>query len=516
MKSVHVFMFPFRFDKITGSPPKGGGVHDYYKEVDFDERTKIDGTLKAKLSESKWRYRSFAIESDTAYNEYSYFHDFVRDTLFNRGDFTQNRTSYYFEKEGTAGSYIIETEGKSYELDLGDISLHLFDTGVGILSFHLQNSRYDDLEDILLINDLGRRVYPQFVSRTDEDGKYWTDETKNTLLPQSITVRYGDIEVTERFEVGYDRAPKGIRLAKTITDTLGSLFFAEDPPGFFRIGHYLIRPIIDDRMFVLSWYGNNELADELTDKRYLDDERWYRYLFVDGRSFSIANPSMQEEIVKRSTYDRWVNNQTLYGVSRYSFVALTDRGWFSTNILRRHMESVYYQMTVLLLAQRASILRFSDEVTALSDLDGDAAQLSERTSVLYKNYIRFINKLYFREVSPQEQGIELYDMARRNMRIDEDVKDLDNEIAELHSYVSMLDEQRRNREMEKLSRLGYAFLPPTLMAGLLGMNVIPESWMNYPAMILTFVLIGCGTWWLAKRNDIDIVEIFRKKDSHGK
>jgi Mg2+ and Co2+ transporter CorA len=127
-------------------------------------------------------------------------------------------------------------------------------------------------------------------------------------------------------------------------------------------------------------------------------------------------------------------------------------------------------MAELCLLHRATVLSFSDEVTHVSNLIEKKKSKNrislEKIDDLYKHYILFINKIYFREVTAQEQGIEMYDMMQKIMRIPNDVKDLDKEIGELNHFAS-------KEEAHNLTRLATIFLIPTLIASLLGMNVIP-------------------------------------------
>ena len=53
-------------------------------------------------------------------------------------------------------------EEKEFKLNLDSISLTLFKTGVGILSYQLSNNNYKEFEEIIKINDFGRRIYPPF------------------------------------------------------------------------------------------------------------------------------------------------------------------------------------------------------------------------------------------------------------------------------------------------------------------------------------------------------------------
>jgi hypothetical protein len=195
---------------------------------------------------------------------------------------------------------------------------------------------------------------------------------------------------------------------------------------------------------------------------------------------------------------------TLFGVSRYSFVALSG-SWFGANRLEPHMRTMYFQMFTLLLAYRASILRFSNRVSELTlkeDESFDLQGLQKRVSQIYKDYINFENNLLFREVTAQEQGIEIYDQAMEVMQIDKQVKDLDVEIAELHTYVSMKAEELRNDRLETISKLGAVFLPPSLLAGVFGMNVFSfdqSPFVLFVAFVLMFVSAVLGFFAVSRK-----------------
>jgi len=164
-------------------------------------------------------------------------------------------------------------------------------------------------------------------------------------------------------------------------------------------------------------------------------------------------------------------------------------------------------MAELSLLQRATIISFSDEVTHVSDLvHSDEEKAIEKIEELYKHYILFVNKIYFREVTAQEQGIEMYDMMQRIMRIPEQVKDLDNEIAELNSFAAMIADKNEKKEMKTHTWLATIFLPAMAIAGLLGMNTMNSVFTNNPnANIIydysfwlstLFIIISTFIFWL--------------------
>jgi len=517
MYSFHYFLFPFRFDYLNKCIED---KHQFYKEVSFDERVykKIPFLLE-KLKENNWEYKPFNLNETKAYNEFVYFHDFVKDSLFNLDEIKDDiSTSYFFRKKLDNLKLFLNVKkfsgfDKIYELDLISITLRIFDTGIGILAFEIENNEYERKEDILNINEYFRRIYPPFVgdnfSFEEVNKKYMANfeikKDKDTIYSQNLENDFKDID-----------SFRGVKISPYILEILGKDIFTIDIKDE---KNFLIQPVIDERMFVMCWYGNDTLSylaskywyfkencnekklfekiecknKEIKHKKLMDF--WYEFLFVDANGKSIANKKMQKELLNKSTYLRWQEYGTLYGISRYSFVNFTtSEDSLKKNFayyLVENFKGVYYQLVVLVLAVRASVLRFSDEVTAISDLEV-SEDLYERVSNLYKNYLRFVNKLYFREISSQEQAIEIYEYFQKIMNLERDVKDLDNEISKLINYVYMIQEREENREMKKLTQVATILLPPSLVAGFFGMNVFGEGLTipsQYHLLIVIIIII---------------------------
>lgn len=460
MHSYHIFYFPFKWE-IKG-----------LKEKSFTERTNIRHLTPDRLSD--WlpieAQTLTKVEADELYNEKNYFYRFVHPVLYDEGE--ENPLLLHFKRREPQNPQnnviykIQKNKGKCYELNVDAINLNFYTTGVGMLSFYLRNEREDqkEPEDILNINQYGRRIYPPFIAdinRRIEIAEYIAIEGLH-----GVASKYK--EDFNEYDNRNDWKP-GRFIESLLFDLSDSLSF---------------EPIIDDRMFVNCWYGNETLSDNIKNGRLNEknagvspfndlDDFWYKYLFVDANSPTCANVALRKEIIQAQTYQRWQGEGTYYGVSRYSFVSLTNREWFSLNVSAIHMRTIYARMVELVIIQRASILKFSSEVTRVSklakgkDVDPD---LVDEISALYREYIRFVNQIYFREVTTQEQGIELYDLLSKTMRTEEYVKDLDREIEELHQYASMLDDKKRGKTTEALTKIATIFLPATLIAGLFGMN----------------------------------------------
>lgn len=528
--SIHSFMLPMRWDYL----PVGYTLEKGKEQFSFEERTDLSMFLECLLAQNThWKRKFFRINGDALnFNEFHYFHAYASRTMFDLEQQSEtaetiidnNKVMVYFEYDidPVIDKYIIKTDNKIYELNLTGISLHVYNSGVVILTINAENHVYDSVEDVLKINEYGRRIYPQFLSSEPPHthkakGAFLADEIIiDTVAAGKLSDDFGDYSAIKEREVhhhymGEFRRSFIVQTPKYIQGLFNSKFcFIQkyEKPQSIRLNL-----LTDDRMFFQSWYGNNafskslEIINNTTKKekegeveeeeieysqirfedtaykkmvrkrsypdynyQYVKNSNWYAYMFGDKNSPSIANNEMQQEHTEYHTYARWAGYGTLFGFTRDSFVAVSQN--IPTLIqnapnLRDQMKTMYYQMAVLSLAQRASVLRFSAEVACLADLalnDRDT-QLMRDVKVIYKNYIEFINKIYYREITPYIQGIEMYEKFQQVMGMAQRAKDLDQELEELFNYLQL-------EESEKLNKIAAAFLPVSLLVGVLGMSAL--------------------------------------------
>jgi hypothetical protein len=204
---------------------------------------------------------------------------------------------------------------------------------------------------------------------------------------------------------------------------------------------WLYDSFTDDRMFVVTFMINANIAKRLGKRMcgryvYESDDFWYRYIFLDGGSKGVENEEMQVQLIRDHTYPRWANYGTLYGMSRYSFVALcgVDDGGKFHEILYDQMMSMYYQLALVILFQRSMLLKFSHDVRKL-DLNNPDKSFIKNAQKLHGDFIKFTNAYLFSEVTPQEQGIELYDQWYKIQDLDKLFSEVKQEIDDVASYV---------------------------------------------------------------------------------
>lgn len=472
--SYHIFYFPFRWS-LESNKDKPFSIQCDLSQIPFSEKSmweRVQLDLQHKqvpLSESEIQ------EAKELFGEQQYFFEFVHPVLYDIKGNNSSLIHHYERKEPKNKNvyYIIKVKDKTYKLRLDALNLNLYSTGVGIMSFYLSNEEENQKDEFSVrdINQFGRRIMPPHSAEFNPENR--------SLLATSISIvgldgdpsSYTDSFNYKEQALDYERGLSHIwQPALFIKNLIKDLSAELDTSS-----------IIDDRMLVNCWYGNNELSKKVVNnaKNEKDDfvkcDFWYKYVFIDNGDDpfdeTCQNETMKEELLKTSTYFRWQKLGSLYGASRYSLVLLTDRNWFATNVLAMHMRTIYSRMFELIIIQRASMLRFSSEVTKVSGLTGYSnKEVAMHISSLYKEYIRFVNQIYFRNVTVQDQGIELYDMLMKQFASKEQIKDLDDEISELYQYITLLVDQNRNENGEKLNLLAAAFLPATLLCGFLGMN----------------------------------------------
>lgn len=475
--SFHIFLFPFQWDFVPAGNSSFKARTDLFAVMNL---MKKNPASRAGLT---WEQHQFNWKRD--FNETVYFYKFARETLFPKSENGQESgLQYHISGSNKALEYRIALDNANgcitYQLEIEELTLNFFDTGIGFLGFHLNNRSHPGAEAILHINDFGRRIFPQFIGTSPG---YETKPPKEQFLADRIELFDGD-----RLLCGDDFSGLAAKLvSNTDPEFRGFLL-----PGFIidlfpvsvagktknsPAGSVAVEPLLDDRMFVACWASDDTWSNSIkpsgSDFPHLRDNRWHRFIFVDGKSPGLANNALLQALNERHTHTRWLDYGTLYGASRYAFVVLTDESGFSHNVIRPHLQSMYFQIALLCLLQRGSIIRFSDEIARLARNKEQKTDNEARS--LYEKYLRFINKVYFREVTAQEQGIELYNLLQEKMEIERDVKNLQAEIHDFFNLLKLASDERQTNALNLLTVIGSSLLVPTLMLAYFGMTTFPDG-----------------------------------------
>ncbi len=157
---------------------------------------------------------------------------------------------------------------------------------------------------------------------------------------------------------------------------------------------------------------------------------WHQLLHVEGSEGPPRGSlvSYEEDWVRKRTYFRWAQHPgdaRLYGYSNYSFCCLCLPTGFQHPV--RHFRTMYLDMLILLLYQRATVFAFGRELTALSqEWQSKGWNPTRKKFVeLRESFDQFVNLYWFPVFTNQVQGLEMYEIGRReldNLELFEEVR----------------------------------------------------------------------------------------------
>ena len=255
-------MFPFSFDNAK------------YKVEDLAKWYTCENPGKNKI---QWENCPFKLDKGDQYNEFVYFYPYIRDILFSKNS-KENENFYFLKwKKEKDHQYYLQINDSTnngdqshgnIRMELLDVCMHLYEIGVGILIFeveNLQNENRCTLPQYLKFLNLARRIYPPFVDRDLVlPGVFKNNETiasiKDDECPKSVSIvttndKKEEIVVVKEdfknnFIVKKQAANSSIYLSKLISyfldvDNESNKFLYDKEDGYF--------PIIDDRMSVHAY-----------------------------------------------------------------------------------------------------------------------------------------------------------------------------------------------------------------------------------------------------------------------
>lgn len=458
--SYHTFIFPF----LWGVSLDGSTV----KRSNF-EKCLHPRWCRSKASDDTW--------SDTElYSQYCYFNQAARnaiyDTLGNHpeeivhnylfnlssGEAKDAKEGIELEHKRQKGaeskaeftiSCTVNDIIKQYILKLNGIRMKLYNTGIGLLIFELENYTYTSLDDINKINEYGRRLYMPYVSCG--------------MCADSITVSSSEIKSFNITSKIRDDKVQNIKLPSFITELLSNGKYSVSTETANENTYY-IEPVIGDRMYVCCIYQNTDIVNRLShwngeNYAYLSDALHqspsedanncavdlYKFVFVDGNSFSCPNREMLHASLSEHIYARWIEWGTVHGITEYSTMCVTSG--ISVPSVGPPFLIDYTEMVYLALAQRASLLVFERRLS-------DSALKKVDIKEVQNDYIMFQSQLLLQEVTPEQQGIELYNELVESMYIEKQSQQIENQISGLFDLKNYKNDSIESTVLYLLALLG--------------------------------------------------------------
>jgi len=453
-----------------------------------------------------------------AYRDYqtrAYFHPFVRRFLFDSRAVTRfHRTDVGFVR---AGLDHWKTSDFDVELDVLRCELFVFQPDIVILRLELSPKTPMPMDRVLVMMDRLRRIYPPYVDRFQakaESGAppppftwigghcaQWVqlldtagqpfgpcEPMSETLAEPEASPASLDAHVQRMLSRGVDPAAVHLPFAHW-RSLLQPLALAGDVGTRCGLQLHLLA---DDRATTLSWLAVDQ-------PKHISQGDWMRLCFCDDAGESHMQPYAREfsqRFAEQHFYDRyWFDGEVvvpgagLQGTVQttrrvvdndlspsrilncgyaFAYVGSSKDTHFFTDEQRgapaifRH---VYSDMAMVALFQKSALLSASLKLTEMVDRspDGGRIQLPPPAKVreFYEQFVEFTQRFWFDEISPQEQGRELFAMWHRNLGTKRLYDEVRQELLDLVQYTEL-------RASTRLNRLVARFGVLSLLIGVVG------------------------------------------------
>ena len=478
--SKHIFMANFRLKEDKNS--KNKNVNDIVFDNDVWKKYSIDDVKNVG-------------EFVDNYANYNYFNKQARDLIF----YKENKSkvvSYKFEHIDSSenSEYIIDindvNERKTYELNLDKIILkeyEIIDKKSYLMMIYVTNNNYGDISDIKNINQYGRRLFSPWIPLDLGNGA-------NAECPDDLQIHIGDEVIysndsndenngkadlnykdEEIFKYNFDDKNKYKSYSERLNFIRQKEVNDKNDKSIIdnRRESYLIRNILNykkeskdekieielinpDRMYVGFYLKNNSLIERI--KKYSTRRQEYAYLYdddlsdqlyalayIDREDATCQSRVMRKKLLQETIYDRWIDWGTIHTVTHNGFGCIATDGAPYESVIMPFLTE-YMEMMALVLLQRNLLLEFHIEAKELSPEFN-----SEKLENLQKKYVKFKTQVLLFEVTPQEQGYEIYRLMQKQLYIDEEKEKLDDIMNSLYEVANVKHSIELNIIMNRLT-----------------------------------------------------------------
>ena len=498
--SYHTFIMPFRWE---GSHHTQVSMKDICEQMDLRKCwKKLDYShiTEEELGDINQDYRSL-------YAEKQYFHLYTQDAIY--GGTNGIVSNYVFHLPGEEELvYSIQKNEDVYELPVKAIRLKIYNTGVALLSIECVNNQYSDWRSIKAVNDYGRRMNPPFLPENEAESICADKIAIHSSVDK--TKEYFLFDIKKQIELFNDRK---ILSEKRIGDHILQLLnyrseegssneikkFVADETEQTEPENIPICPVLDDRMYVMCLVNKN--AGEIQENK----DSLYEFIFVDTEGgISCPTNEMRDSLLKEHTYERWAVYGTLYGMTAHSFVACTD---WQPNI--NSFLTQYYQICCIVLAQRASVLNFKDEIMELSfGIENRQKGIDVKHIIwlmeLQERYVAYQNQMDFFEVSSQEQAIDIYEALRKSNMVEKENAVFKEQLDNIYNAANVNLDYGLNTGGFVFAIVALAMALPSYFNDGCSLQIADKyEWILYVGlgiiMLVAFTFIKTSRKWIAKR-----------------
>lgn len=422
-------------------------IHIYGWVFTFEDRESVFDKNTEWINNSGWKLRINDFRNDIDFfGRQQYFSMDMNQVFKTRSMGICKVYDYPLNSQDNNIYKIILPEKKVYELSVDSIELHLYSYGVGILFFRCLNGNADySIEDIKKINDYGRRTAIPFIPTNKKIPYVGGDRKKGYILCAEQLIFYVNNKKTE---YSFRKCIVQGRGIENRADFPYKLLRGESECNFHqkdkKNNKEKISPVSDDRMQLISLVRNSGLS-ELIKFNTLDDKELHAIIYVDSSDSTCQDDEMCLELLKRAVYPRWRKTGTIHAVTDYSMFCLTagvEETDINASVIKPFVTQFPYMLSVV-LAQRVVMDILSKKAGEIADNMNNKfankphfrikSDLQKQINLLQCSYVRFCNQIMISEITPQQQGQEIYQLLQKHHRIEEKNTLLQSQLQELYN-----------------------------------------------------------------------------------
>lgn len=207
------------------------------------------------------------------------------------------------------------------------------------------------------------------------------------------------------------------------------------------------------------------------------------------------------------TYRRWQHDGTVYGACSHAGAQLARiPAGPDPPLIHQHFRHMYFDLVLMLLYLRVGAFRFSEALAIASAQARDRGVDGLESAVrdLRTSFMLFTNLYRFPLLSNQQQAIELYEVIKRGLDVDDLFKEVQSEVQATEEFLSARREQAQTAITTKLTWIAALGLALSLGIGLYqlanggpkGLSSVPSyQWKGVATWSTVFLVYSLAVGW---------------------
>lgn len=180
----------------------------------------------------------------------------------------------------------------------------------------------------------------------------------------------------------------------------------------------------------------------------------------DGYPYGAA---FSRRTLKAIAYRRFEDWSTLFAIDDHALVAHSYGGFGYKHIVGRQIGGVYRRLYLIGLFYQASFHKFSENIIDLAKQAAESGadrpgSLADKVHELRVKFLDFANALWFDDVSPQIQGVDMFRLLAERMRLHAQYREVTAELERFDAVESADADERAKWRSHVLSAWGGLFV----------------------------------------------------------